>query len=125
MTIEERMNKENNFINDLVKSFITVEKSFDWDPSNIDVVVIDDNMFRLEGKDSKKFLEMVLQNYGYFPSSLPINDVINSLTNTLVQVFHVLTEKLYSKETHLYQAIPVVKNKTTNWELIFKFEHNN
>ncbi len=119
MTIDERMNEENGRINDLAVSFVTVENSFDWDPSNIDVVVLDNNMFRIEGKDSEKFLEKVLEKCGYTPE-LSIND----LTDTLVQVFHVLTEKEYSISTHLYQAIPVVKNKTTNWELIFKFEHN-
>ena len=115
MTIEERMTKENDYIKELVTSFIVVEESFNWDPTNIDVIVLDNNMFRIEGKDSKKFLEMVLCGH----TSVSIND----LTTTLVQVFHVLTENEYSISTHLYQAIPVVKNNTTEWELIFKFEH--
>ena len=118
MTIEERMNKENDYINGLVKSFITVEKSFNWDPINIDVVVLDNNMFRLEGKNSKKFLEKVLENCGYTTDTNR-----NNLTDTLVQVFHTLTENLYSKETHLYQAIPIKKNGESSWELVFKFEH--
>lgn len=123
MTIEERMTKENDYINAFVKAFIDVEKSFDWDPSNIDIVVMDNNMFRLEGKDSKKFLEKVLENkinrYGYVTTERHINN----LTDTFVQVFHKLTEHLYSKETHLYQAIPTKKDGELGWELVFKFEH--
>lgn len=123
MTIEERMDKENDYINAFVKAFIDVEKSFDWDPSNLKVIVLDNNMFRIEGKDSEKFLEKVLENkisrYGYVTTEISIN----SLTDTLVQVFHTLTENLYSKETHLYQAIPTKKNGKLSWELIFKFEH--
>lgn len=122
MTIEERMNNENSRIKGIVTSFMNVEQTFDWDPSNIDVVVLDNNMFRIEGKDSEKFLEKVLEKCGY-TTEVSIND----LADTLVQVFHVLTTNFYSLATHLYQAIPntFVENRTSNWKLIFKFEHNN
>ena len=116
MTIEERMIKENDYIKELVTSFIAVEESFNWDPSNIDVIVLDNNMFRIEGKDSKKFLEMVLCGHTADTNR-------NKLTDTLVQVFHTLTENLYSKETHLYQVIPTKKDGELGWELVFKFEH--
>ena len=124
MTIEERMDSTNYFINGFVKAFINVEKSFDWDPSKIGIVVLDDNMFRIEGKHSKKFLQEVLNNYGFNNSTLSdLTKYDAFFASAMVQVFHVLTNELYSKETHLYQAIPIEKDGELGWELIFKFEH--